>query len=136
MRKINWKRGTFRVWVIAALAWCVYIPVSALQRDNRIELHAPPCENGTDFCHPADRVWGEWDVVSETPVSEWIARDDKGIPRIKSGYIVSESGRVIIKPSAWLVLAKAIPMAIGPPLGVLVLGFLLSWVIAGFRGQT
>jgi hypothetical protein len=123
MLDVNWRRGAFRTWVVLSAVWCGgAFSIEFLQHNRAVspnaapqEQRAPPCKNGAATCNPWERDWG-----TRKP---------------EVGSVVSPEGKITprLDVSVWGRMADAAPLAIAPPLAVLLFGASLFWAFAGFR---
>ena len=120
---LNWRRGAFRLWVMASVLWCVAVfSISLLENQKANESQtatvAPGCKNGASICEPWQRDWATVPSL-----------------KLKPDTVVTEQG-TIMQPngvSTWEAIIRAAPGAIALPLAVLVVGASLFWAFAGFR---
>ncbi|OWK23997.1 hypothetical protein AJ87_26910 [Rhizobium yanglingense] len=116
--RINWSRGWLRLWVAMTLLWFITVaaviivaPEAAwrLRERGTETIAVPPCKSGQPTCEPWERNW-----------------DGVDLPR---GSVVGSDSFTPPGPfSTWRVAIAAL----GPPAAILVLGWLLAWVAAGF----
>jgi hypothetical protein len=103
MNRLNWRRGTFRVWVLASFAWIIFALIKifgscmpAARLPNKFECHFSPGLAG-DFFGPG--------IVNYLAIAVWVI----GVPVI--AYLI----RIIA-----ITVAAMIRIAVG-------------WTIRGFK---
>lgn len=115
---VNWTRGWLRLWIAATLLWIIaFAAVLIAAPDVAWRLRGPgtetvalpPCGSGQLACDPWERKWEEGDI----PAGAIFGPDNITLPGPFSPGPVAA-------------------VALGPPAAVLVLGWLLGWVAAGF----
>jgi hypothetical protein len=107
---MNWKRGLFRLWLLAAICWAV--PVGILVWDQ-LGAHRPLTEMVDEqeaFKVKEARAVG----YSDTEIASYL-----------NLYI----------PPDWHGRVSAVIAIVGPPVAMFLLGYALLWIGRGFRSR-
>lgn len=128
--KMNWKRGLLRAWLVLAVCWAGILgfevgdrlcandrnPYQFLTYDQLIELGG--VRGKKPIAAPAS-------VSLETANALLVAKDE-----VKREQSLCFPDRLRID---WGVRSSALGLIIGPPIGLLILGYALLWIGRGFR---
>jgi hypothetical protein len=119
-QRLNIRRGLLRMWIVLSAIWILFVGVSGWTRLSETFVAVePPTSQGAVALSPG-------------PYSCWATRH----PENPYGFVSGPTGPTSLI-DAWrqcVVYEMHIPLnALGPPIAVLVLGFVAAWVIRGFR---
>jgi hypothetical protein len=111
---MNWRRGLFRLWIVASLCWVGLVGWYVYAEENARLARVQKFE----ICRELEKVMGEQRDCTRhlANLFEDIVPDPS--PSWTSRY--------------WLIRPYA-SWALFPPLGVLIAGILGAWIFAGFR---
>ena len=126
---INLQRGLFRAWLVVSVLW---IALTLFVTHDKAELYslrrdvllapAPPCKVGLT-CDVKDR---DWDKLKKSGL-------------LKKGDMAHEhsdgSWALYREELNWRGWGTAGGLIFGPPIGILIFGFLIGWVLIGFRDK-
>jgi hypothetical protein len=120
---VNLRRGLLRVWVVVSIVWVLFIVINEWDQLSEIftAIEPPPGEGGV--------------VLPPGPYECWATRNaDNPFVIIQPGI---ETSANLSLTTAWrrcITYKLQIPMkALGPPLMLLALGLVSSWVAKGFK---
>jgi hypothetical protein len=149
--QIDLKRGLLRAWVVVAVAW---ISLMGWSEYNQVPEWA---KDGFD----PDAYLACWDRLAKwpdgTPLAKRLDLDDELEPStLPPGYKLDRNRwraeirqklgdceaaiplmhRLWLKVSSiWSILKSSIPFILGPPVALLIAGYIIGWVVRGFRAQ-
>jgi len=135
MSKMNIKAGLWRLWVVFALSWV--ISCAFIQRDELFNMQistfggtAPPCvfkdkavtgkflseDQAFGRCEPWQRDWGKFNIQ-----------------KLPDGVEIREDGTFwFLRTLNWSSRLDAAKWIFIPPLGILLFGLGIGWVVKGF----
>jgi hypothetical protein len=110
---MNWRRGFFRLWLVAALLWLLAIGFI---------LHVDIRQNVQTLS------------VQDCSLSEMEAEEEARRAGLPEGFkLVTGEACLELHEEAKEYLGWSGALVLGPPIGVLGLGFVAFWVAGGFR---
>jgi hypothetical protein len=149
--RIDLKRGLLRAWVVIAIAWIGVmtwwwvdnaIEAAAFRWDCWDQLKWPngtsiaPWElrEGKDF--PNDDYWRKYGggITLASEREQWLAaarqklKDCEAVPPSLRQQVSSFRRQVSLK-----VVAGFLAAALGPPIALLIAGYVIGWIARGFR---
>ena len=155
--KIEWRRGFFRAWAVLALAWITLIGWNEYGRwANASNVHTErECwdrlakwPDGTPF-RADEGIWAlvdEFDTESNVEINkknhEWAADSIPERNRWRDTVRQRLRDCEVAKPLTlklsdyWPAFKKSLSLIFFPPLALLIAGFLLGWIVRGFRATT
>ena len=115
---MRWRRGLFRVWVVASVCWIALVSAltySALHNPALVAARQKARESACAAAREADRSLGNpYDCFS---------------------YPAGSKPPPEPPEPMWPVIAPYAALGLGVPAGVLVLGSMAIWAAAGFRRE-
>jgi hypothetical protein len=100
---VSWKRGLFRVWVVSSVIWLMFIGWLAYSARSAASLQ--------QACFDAR--------IAKADSDPYDCFDDP--------YLFSDLIPLSSHVAQWVLIV------IGPIIGTLLLGYVIAWVIAGFK---
>ena len=118
---LNMRQGILRIWIVASVIWVLLVGINGWAEMSEIFVGIEPAAGKGAI------------TLSPGPYACWVARNpDNPFNFMKDDYSGPRS-----LPEAWRQCAAfkmRIPInALGPPLILLVLGYVGAWVMKGFR---
>lgn len=118
MKKINWRRGLFRIWIAVSVVWILCVAGVMWEPINRaVNTHtwtATSNATGKEISVRSDHK------PTNAELDETFRNDSLGIPRIES-------------PPLWREIALLLLLAITLPAALLAGGWATEWMVRGFR---
>ena len=107
---MNWKRGFFRIWIVASVGWAGFV--------------------GWLFYNAT--------VVSQrqAAIQSACVEDRRADPSLGNVFDCFEKGiRIDDLTTFGSILTKHLALAVGPMIAALVVWFVAAWILAGFQNQ-
>jgi hypothetical protein len=119
-RRLNIRRGLLRMWIVLSIVWILFVSVSGWsQLAEILAAVEPPAGQGAA-------------VLSPGPYACWATRH----PDNPNAFVPGSTGPASLV-DAWrqcVAYKMHTPLnALGPPVALLVFGYVTAWVIRGFR---
>ena len=155
--KMNWARGFFRAWLVAATLWVGLFGWSAFTNNTWSGWRSYPV---ADDCldryakWPDGKPWDEWDraglidynlTLSESELSledlQKKRSHDVAWAKIGACSATKEDAKPIMQRVSYLIsndwsgLKGSIAIILLPPLALLIAGCVFNWIIKGFRAN-
>jgi hypothetical protein len=160
--KITWRRGFFRAWVALAVAWVAL--VGWKERDQWSSGFSYAHTNGECWDRlakwpdgkPFDvyDMFGEFDLPSNVEINKkenaWAADSipernrwrDIVTQKLRDCEAASDAAKPIMQrltltvSESWPILKESLSRIFLPPLALLIAGWILGWIVRGFRTTT
>jgi len=141
MISINFRRGLFRIWIVASVVWLVgggAVWQKEIRRDVSTLMTAEPA---TDAVPDVASSWQDSPIVEEVPSpGKWELRAQQ-IERMNRGMSLEELRASLVGPKdtrtpsrrAQDSLTFAASVILLPPIFAFALGWAGLWILRGFR---